>query len=168
VLLLSVLFYAVCPTLAPATSPAIVTTDQPALVTGSVSRARNHGSILVPAYHDLPLSGGHIRVDLAITLCIRNASPTHSVRILSITLLDIEGRERQRFQPATSVVPAMGLVSMSWPGSQPSHKGASTIKIDWSSESNVPEPIAEAIMLGQLGSRSVSFSSRGWPLEPQN
>lgn len=117
------------------------------------------GRLYVPAYARLPVSGGRASVDLSITLSIQNTSPLHTITIRSVELLDASGKRLEHSLSSSRDIPPLGSSSIFLPV-HASGAGAKAL-IEWSAGSAVAPPLAEAIMLGQIGAMSVSFVSRG-------
>lgn len=126
---------------------------------------RHEGSIYVPAYTRLPVSGGRVDASLSITLSIRNTSPSQALAIRNIDLYGSRGERVRRYLSSPIAIRPFASFSVFLPvqtsdaGSQP------MFQVDWGAGDVVPAPVVEAIMLGQIGGMSISFASRGVEIE---
>lgn len=117
------------------------------------------GRLYVPVYARLPVSGGRTNVELSITLSIQNTSAARAISVRAIEVLDAAGQRLDHNLPPVRDIPPLGSSQVFLPV----HVAGTAAKVlvDWQVGAAVAPPLAEAIMLGQIGAQSISFVSRG-------
>jgi hypothetical protein len=119
------------------------------------------GAIYVPTYSHLPISGGHYNLDLSVTLSIRNTSPKQVMTVKRIEFFDTSGRMVQSYLTTPVGLRPYGTVNLFLPVLDRRGGSGGNFVVEWGGDADMPDPIVEAIMLGEFGGRSHSFVSRG-------
>lgn len=129
------------------------------------SDIKRAGSIYVPAYASLPVSGGRVDVSLSVTLSIRNASASRALAIRRIDQFDGNGARVVRYLDAPIAIRPLASVSLFLPVQAMAAGAAQMFHVDWGAADAMQTPIVEAVMVGQIGGVNISFASRGVPIE---
>lgn len=117
--------------------------------------------IYVPAYSEIFFDTEESTLDLAITLAFRNTDLNNPIIITSARYYDTDGKLVRDYVDTPIKLPPMattGVVIAQ--GDKRGGVGASFL-VEWVAESDVNEPVVEAIMISIRGSQGVSFVSRG-------
>jgi len=131
-----------------------------AIAAAPASTART-GSIYVPAYAHLPVGAGAFNVDLSVTLSIRNTSPKKVLTVRKIELFDTSGKLIHSYLSTPIGLRPFGTVNLFVSVMDRRGGSGGNFVVDWGGDSDMSEPIIEAIMLGEFGGRAYSFVSRG-------
>jgi len=120
--------------------------------------------VYVPAYSEIT-GTGRSNFLLAVNLSVRNTDSGHPITLTSVAYYDNDGTRLGEFLSEARVIPAMG--SETFVVSQRDRAGGTgaNFMVEWRSEESVSEPVIEAVMVGILGSHSVSFRSPGRVVE---
>ena len=119
------------------------------------------GSIYVPAYAQLPVGAGAFNVDLSVTLSIRNTSPKKVLAVRRIEFFDTSGKLIESYLSTPIGVRPYGTVNLFISVMDRRGGSGGNFVVDWGGDTDMSEPIIEAIMLGEFGGRAYSFVSRG-------
>lgn len=119
------------------------------------------GSLYVPAYSNLPASGGVTRASFAVTLSIRNPSPDKVLVVSRIAFFDTIGDPLQSYLERPIGLRPFGTLNLFLPIQDRRGGAGGNFQIDWAAEDGAPGLLAETIMLGEHGGASFSFISRG-------
>lgn len=131
----------------------IVSLENLEIVTGQL--------IHVPAYSEIFFETEERTLNLAITLAFRNTDLTSPIVITSARYFDTDGNLVREYVDNPFKLPPMattGLVIAH--GDKRGGVGASFL-VEWVAESNVSEPLVEAIMISARSTRGISFVTRG-------
>jgi hypothetical protein len=121
-------------------------------------------SVYVPAYSSLVGSGGQARLDLAVTLSIRNTSATLPLVVEHIDYYDTAGNLVQHYIPAAVAVRPFGTVEILIPTDDIRGGTGANFIVDWGATLPISEPVIETIMVGSSGNRGFAFVSPGRPI----
>lgn len=119
------------------------------------------GTVYVPVYSTLYLGHGVAQPNLAVTLSVRNTSPTASLTVRRITYYDTAGTEVQRFIERSHTLSAMGTAEFYIDLTDGRGGPGANFIVEWSAADGVSDPLIEAVMVGGVGSRGISLISRG-------
>lgn len=119
------------------------------------------GSIYVPAYAHLPVGAGAFNVDLSVTLSIRNTSPSKVMVVRRIEFFDTSGKLIESYLSTPIGLRPYGTVNLFISVMDRRGGSGGNFVVDWGGDTDMSEPIIEAIMLGEFGGRAYSFVSRG-------
>ena len=123
-----------------------------------------HQSVYVPAYSSLVGSGGQARLDLAVTLSVRNTSATLPLVVERIDYYDTAGNLVQHYVPATVAVRPFGTIEILIPTDDIRGGTGANFIVDWGATQPISEPVIETVMVGSSGTRGFAFISPGRPI----
>ena len=121
-------------------------------------------SVYVPVYSSLVGSGGQARLDLAVTLSVRNTSATLPLVVEHIDYYDTAGNLVQHYIPATVAVRPFGTIEILIPTDDVRGGTGANFIVDWGATQPISEPVIETIMVGSSGNRGFAFVSPGRPI----
>jgi hypothetical protein len=121
-------------------------------------------SVYVPVYSSLVGSGGAARLDLAVTLSVRNTSATLPLVIEHIDYYDTAGNLVEHYVPATVAIRPFGTIEILIPTDDVRGGTGANFVVDWGATQPISEPVIEAVMVGSSGSRGFAFISPGRPI----
>lgn len=132
-----------------------------AAITEAPASTGRTGSIYVPAYAHLPVGAGAFDVKLSVTLSIRNTSPKKALAVRKIELFDTAGELIESYLSTPIGLRPYGTVNLFISVMDRRSGSGGNFVVDWGGDTDLSEPIIEAIMLGEFGGRAYSFVSRG-------
>lgn len=132
-----------------------------AALTSAPTSIERNGSIYVPAYAHLPVGAGAFNVDLSVTLSIRNTSPSKVMVVRKIEFFDTSGKLIESYLSTPIGLRPYGTVNLFISVMDRRGGSGGNFVVDWGGDSQMSEPVIEAIMLGEFGGRAYSFVSRG-------
>ena len=144
--------------------------DPPAAVVESGDRdianiARGQ-KVYVPFYSQISQSGGLRTLDMSGFLSVRNTSETESILITAIRYYDTNGRLVKDCLSARNLrLPPMATTEFGIARSDRSGGSGANFIVEWVSESEVSDPLVEAIMLAASGNQSYTLLSQGRVIE---
>lgn len=116
--------------------------------------------VYVPAYSHIYVGNGQ-RYLMAVTLSIRNTSPTDAVVVKSVRYYDSGGNLVKEATEGQLRLGPMATVEYLIPERDPSGGSGANFVVEWvSSAPEIAEPIFETVMV-TTHSQGISFSSRG-------
>jgi hypothetical protein len=121
-------------------------------------------SVYVPAYSSLVGSGGQARLDLAVTLSVRNTSATLPLVVEHIDYYDTAGNLVQHYIPAALAVRPFGTIEILIPTDDIRGGTGANFIVDWGATQPISEPVIETVMVGSSGNRGFAFVSPGRPI----
>lgn len=117
--------------------------------------------VYVPAYSSIYVGQGTVRSNLAATLSIRNTSLTDAIVIRAVRYYDTDGDLVSTFIEQPHRLGAMATADFFVDSSDVRGGTGANFVVDWASEQAVSEPLIEAVMVGSVGAKGISFVSRG-------
>ncbi len=119
------------------------------------------GSSYVPLYASLYVGGQRSLKGLSATFSLRNRSADQAIVVTSVTYVDAAGAAVARLFDEPRVLSPMA--SAEFYIDQVSHSGGpiAAVVVDWGAQSATAPPLAEAVIVGSYGAKSISFVSRG-------
>src|SRR5688572_22717354 len=127
-----------------------------------------HGAtVYVPIYSSV-YSGLNTRqpmVQLSATLSVRNVSPAQPIVIEWVRYYDSAGKLVRNHLDKPSALPPLSSVEFVIQRADTSGGPGANFLVHWKGPANVDEPVIEAVMLGQSGNATVSFTSQGRALK---
>jgi Protein of unknown function (DUF3124) len=121
-------------------------------------------SVYVPAYSSLVGSGGQARLDLAVTLSVRNTSATLPLVVEHIDYYDTAGNLVQHYLPTPVAVRPFGTIEILIPTDDIRGGTGANFIVDWGATQPISEPVIETVMVGSSGTRGFAFVSPGRPI----
>lgn len=123
-------------------------------------QVRRGQQIYVPAYSHIYVGNGQ-RYLMAVTLSIRNTSPTDSLVIRGVRYYDSGGKLVKEATEGPLRLGPMATVEYLIPERDPSGGSGANFVVEWVTDAaEISEPIIETVMV-TTHSQGISFSSRG-------
>ena len=125
-------------------------------------------TLYVPIYSEIYYFDKSRTIQLAATLSVRNTDPQHPIIITSVKYYDSEGNlVREHLENTLQLAP---LASTDFIVNQNDHTGGSgaNFLIEWVAETEVYEPIVEALMVSTSSQQGISFISQGRVIESKS
>lgn len=119
------------------------------------------GTLYVPAYSSVRIEQGQTQLDLAITLSIHNSSETEPLVINRIDFFNTSGVLVQHFLSSTIALRPFGTLEIFISRDDARGGTSANFIIDWAAKGLIEEPIAQAVMIGSIGTNSYSFTTQG-------
>ncbi len=119
------------------------------------------GSIFVPVYSHILIGDNARPFLLAVTLCLRNTSPSDEITLVSVDYYDSQGQLLKKHLDAPQTIRGLGSVSFAVAESDKQGGTGAKFIVRWRSSKPVSQPLAEAVMIGTSGQQGISFASRG-------
>ncbi len=119
------------------------------------------GAIYVPAYSSVLLSGGRVQANFTVTLSVHNASNAVPLVLRRIDYHDTSGRLVHAYLEKPVALKPFGTVEVAVPVTDLRGGTGANFYLEWAAEGAIAEPVAEAVMMGQIGAASYAFVSQG-------
>ncbi len=128
-----------------------------AVETSAKPRNVVRGQVLyVPCYSHVYLLDGK-SYNLAITLSLRNTSPTEKLIIQSVGYYDSSGALVKELTPKEVELAPLSVAEMFVGEEDTSGGSGASFVVRWVAEAEITDPVVEAAMVGSSGSLGVSF-----------
>ena len=117
-------------------------------------------TIYVPAYSEVPFTGGGRVIDMTVTLAVHNTDPDSAIILNSVRYYGADGQlVREHLDAPRQLGP---LASAEFVVEAERGRGVGTnFIVEWVAEEAVYEPVVEVLMLNATGNQGVSFISVG-------
>lgn len=123
--------------------------------------------VYVPIYSSIYWGHEAQLTDLTAVMSIRNVDEAHSLIVTSVEYYDSDGdRVRQYLEGPARLGPLMTADFVIAREDVTGGAGANFL-VKWGVEESGPDPLIQAVMLGQIGSASISFLTEGRVVEPR-
>lgn len=119
------------------------------------------GRIYIPAYSSLSVAGAGPRLELAVSLAIRNVSDKSLLIIERIENFDAAGQLVEKYLPKPIAIRPYAAIEIVIPKEDVRDGPSPNFIVDWSSPEQVDEPIVEAMITIGRGTQGHSFISVG-------
>lgn len=119
------------------------------------------GRLYVPAYAHIRLGSGRGKLDLATTLSIHNSDGGHPVVLHKVSYHGTDGRLVDALLERSIAIKPLATVEFFVPADDLRAGSGANFVVEWGAPAGASEPIAEAVMIGAIGTTSYSFVSRG-------
>ena len=119
------------------------------------------GRLYVPAYAHIRLGSGRGKLDLATTLSIHNADGGHPVVLRKVSYHGTDGRLVDTLLERPIAIKPLATVEFFVAADDLRAGSGANFVVEWGAAADASEPIAEAVMIGAIGTTSYSFVSRG-------
>ena len=117
--------------------------------------------IYVPVYSSIYVGGGAVHSNLATTLSVRNTSRTSPIIVHYVHYFDTNGElVTENLNEPHSLGP-MATVDFFVDAADLRGGTGANFVVRWTADQDVSEPIVEAVMIGSVGAKGISFISRG-------
>ena len=140
---------------------------QPIAATGDLDFS-NGQLVYVPAYsqiHSVYSSTEDSRINLAVTLSIRNTDIDNSIIIKSVSYYGDDGTLLKEYVEAPFQISKMASVSFKISQSDISGGIGANFIVEWGANQSVIEPYIQAIMLGTQGTHGFSWRNPGYVIK---
>ena len=119
------------------------------------------GRVYVAAYSSIRTGNRQTRIDLSTTLSIHNTSDQKPLVIDKIDYFDSTGKLVERFLDAPVALKPYGTIEVFIAADDNRGGSGANFIVSWAGNGPIPEPLAETVMLGNVGATSYSFVSQG-------
>jgi hypothetical protein len=119
------------------------------------------GRLYVPAYAQIRLGSGRGKLDLATTLSIHNGDVDQPVVLRRISYHATDGRLVETLLDRPVALKPLATVEFFVPADDLRAGSGANFVVEWAASARSMEPIAEAVMIGTIGTTSYSFVSQG-------
>lgn len=117
--------------------------------------------VYVPVYSSIYWGSGETVTELSATLSIRNTDPQQPILLMSISYYDSQGALVRQYLEQPASLPAMATVDFVIERRDETGGAGANFLVEWGAAGEVYEPVMESVMLGQIGSVGISFTSQG-------
>lgn len=117
-------------------------------------------SIYVPVYSHIYISGGG-RLNMAVTLLVRNTDFTHPLIIKSVRYFDTGGQIIENYLSVPHVLAPMASTYFFIDQTDIRGGVGANFIVQWTADDSANSPVIDAIMAGTNGTQGFSFSSQG-------
>lgn len=126
---------------------------------GTAGVPMQQGRLYVPAYSSIAAGGGSTRIDLTVTLSIRNVLQAAPVRIERIEYRGTDGALVRDYLEGPRTLAALGTLEVVIADKDVEGGTGAKFLVDWAAPEGTPAPVAEAVMIGIHGTQGFSFIS---------
>ena len=137
---------------------------QPIATSGHLDLS-NGQLVYVPAYsqiHSVHSSEEDSRINLAVTLSIRNTDMENSIIIKSVSYFGDDGALLKEYIEKPFSLSKMASVSFNISRLDVSGGIGANFIVEWGAEQTITEPYIQAIMIGAEGNRGISWRNPGY------
>jgi hypothetical protein len=117
--------------------------------------------VYVPVYSSIYWGVRPEPAELAATVSIRNVSSNHVLVLEAVQYFDSAGKPVREYLSGPSELGPLASVEFVIQQRDKVGGPGANFLVSWSGSTAMDEPVVEAIMLGQTGSASISFTSPG-------
>jgi hypothetical protein len=117
--------------------------------------------VYVPAYSHIFIRDQQRRMDLAVTLSIRNTDPERAITLSSARYYDDHGALARVFLDQPLRLGPLASAAYVVEEADASGGVGANFLVAWSGDASVTPPVVEAVMVSAAGTQGISFVSRG-------
>lgn len=121
-------------------------------------------NVYVPVYSSVLGAAGLARLDLSVTLSIRNVSERSVLAIERIDYYDTAGKLIERYLDAPVAVRPLGTIEIYIPVEDVRGGTGANFIVGWAAIDSIAEPVIESLMTGASGTRGFAFVVSGRPI----
>jgi hypothetical protein len=114
-------------------------------------------TLYVPAYTSIYIADRAERFNLAITLSVRNADPSHPIVVTGVRYYDQDGRLIHDHLKKPLRIAPMAATEFFVKESDTTGGVSVSFLIEWAAEQSVTPPVVESIMVGTASTQGISF-----------
>lgn len=118
-------------------------------------------TVYVPAYSEIFFDNREKTWSLTVTLAIHNTDLDNPITITSAKYYDTDGNFVTEYFDQPFTLAPLGMTSIVLERSDDRGGVGANFVVDWQSETEVSEPVIEAVMVGKLGTKGLGFISPG-------
>lgn len=130
------------------------------------AEAAVEGRVYVPAYAQIRLGSGRGMLDLATTLSIHNSSAEHAIVLRKVSYHGTDGALVEAFLDRPVGLKPLATIEFFVAAADLRAGSGANFVIAWAAPAAVSEPVAEAVMIGTIGTTSYAFVSQGRTSRP--
>jgi Protein of unknown function (DUF3124) len=120
--------------------------------------------VYVPVYSSIFGGAGLARLDLSVTLSIRNASESMPLVVERIDYYDTAGAVVERYLRTPIAIRPLGTIEIFIPIEDVRGGTGPNFIVRWAATGAIAEPVIEAVMTGASGTRGFAFVVPGRPV----
>ncbi|MBU2549229.1 MAG: DUF3124 domain-containing protein [Proteobacteria bacterium] len=133
---------------------------------GAETVAKSRGqTVYATAYSWIYHGNRQAKINLAVTLSIRNASPDQAITITAVDYYGPEGKREKVYQNSPVRLNPLAAVNYVVHESDPAGGSGAGFLVKWRSEAAVVPPVIQAVMIGTESTQGISFLSEGRVVE---
>ena len=117
--------------------------------------------VYVPVYSSIYAGSGSLRSNLAATLSIHNTSRSEPIVVRAVHYFDANGNLVSRFIDGPHRLGPMATADFFIDSTDVRGGTGANFVVAWAAGAAVSEPLIEAVMIGSVGTKGISFISRG-------
>lgn len=117
--------------------------------------------IYVPAYSNIKSFDGKGVIKLSINLSVRNTDPDNAIVLSYVDFYNTKGAKSKQFIQQPLKIGPMATADFHITQADTIGGSGANFYLKWVADTQVNEPVVEAIMLGSLGTQGYSWSSKG-------
>lgn len=125
-------------------------------------------TIYVPVYSHIYYQNQEKVLNLAATLSIRNTDLNKPMIITSVRYYDSNGKVVKQFLARPVQLGAMASTDFVVDSTDTSGGSGANFIVEWVAQTEISEPVVEAVMIGTESNRGISFVSTGKVIKSQN
>jgi hypothetical protein len=133
---------------------------KPATIDKNTSMAMEE-EIYVPIYSNIYVENERRSAELTATLSFRNIDPEHAIILKSVRYYSTDGKLLKEYLTRPVTLDPLATADFVIARQDASGGAGANFLVDWVAQTNVIEPLAEAVMVGTGSPQSMSFVSRG-------
>lgn len=122
--------------------------------------------VYIPIYSSIFTTDAARKVDLTVTLAVRNTDAARAISVRSVRYYDSTGKLLQAYVSSPTAVAPMAAYTVVIPETDTRAGIAGSFLVEWSAAGPVTSPVIEAVMIGTRGQQGISFLSPGHVLRP--
>jgi hypothetical protein len=122
--------------------------------------------VYIPIYSSIFTTDAARKVDLTVTLAVRNTDIMRAITLRSVRYFDGNGKALQAYVSAPRSIAPMAAYTVVIPETDTRAGVAGSFLVEWSAAEAVSAPVIEAVMIGVRGQQGISFLSHGRVLRP--
>lgn len=146
---------------APAPAPAAAATVDSAAVQDPPGPDAASELVYIPIYSSIFTTDAARKVDLTVTLAVRNTDSARPIFVRSVRYYDSAGKLLQAYLSSPAAVAPMAAYTVVIPETDTRAGIAGSFLVEWSAAGAVTSPVIEAVMIGSRGQQGISFLSHG-------
>lgn len=118
-------------------------------------------TVYVPVYSHIYRGSSGMSFDLTATLSVRNVDSTKSLVLQSVAYYDSDGALVREYLDGASAVGPLATADFVVGRTDTTGGSGANFLVEWGATEAIPEPVIEAVMVGQAGTAGITFLSQG-------
>jgi hypothetical protein len=122
---------------------------------------QSHGQLLyVPVYSEVPFGDKMLRVDLTVTLSVRNTDGKSPIRVTRVDYYSSSGSLVHAYLKQPAVLGTLSSVEHIVKETDRTGGISASFLVEWESEAAVSPPLVEALMVSNSYNRALAFNTQ--------